>query len=477
MVSYSTLAAVDSCKVRKSEIISALSLALDLTEGQPQGHAVRACVIGMHVAREIGIPAGELGDLYYALLLKDAGCSTNSSKMANLLGSDDIQAKRNVKTTDWTRVCWESVKYALAHIHPTAPFLTRMRAILSIAINDKRNAREMVQVRCERGAAIARRVGFSEKTAEAIYCLDELWNGAGHPQGLRGREIPLFSRIMNLAQTAEVFYTERGASAAVEVVTLRKGRWFDPEVARAFHAVARRRDLWNDLRDAGNSVLAFSPENDVMSSSETVVNEKVVDDICLAFADVVDAKSPFTFRHSTGVAKAAVTIGEVLGLPAEDLKLLRRAGLLHDIGKLSVSNRILDKPGKLDDEEWQSVREHPRWSYEILRRVPGFARISDLAGSHHEKLDGTGYYRHRDAAQLCLPSRILAVADIYDALVADRPYREGLPVEKVLAIIERDAPRALDGDAVAALRHALCGRGSGALESSSDASHLELSPL
>jgi putative nucleotidyltransferase with HDIG domain len=307
----------------------------------------------MHIARQAGLPMEAQGDLYYALLMKDAGCSTNASRMFQMLGTDDIKAKRDVKTTDWTRVGWESLRYALSHVRTGAPFLERVRGLFDVALHQKRYGKEMIQIRCERGAGIARRIGLSEATATAIHSLDELWNGAGQPDGLRGRQIPVLARIMNLAQTAEVFYTARGPAAALEVTRKRSGRWFDPDLVKALHSAARG-SLWDDVENAAARVGTFEPRQDALPSDEATL-----DRICLAFADVIDAKSPFTYRHSVGVAAAAVSIAETLSLSRPEVTMIRRAALLHDIGKLGVSNAILDKPGKLTGEEWDAVKKHP----------------------------------------------------------------------------------------------------------------------
>jgi putative nucleotidyltransferase with HDIG domain len=272
----------------------------------------------------------------------------------------------------------------------------------------------------------------------------------GQPQGLRGEEIPLLSRIMNVAQTADVFYSaygKEGPVAAVEIVSKRSGRWFDPRLVKAFGSMAIKKSLWSDIENAAQRVIDLEPEAHILEA-----NDSSIDDICLAFADVIDAKSPFTYRHSTGVAGAAVAIARTLCLSESDVTLIRRAALLHDIGKLSVSNAILDKPGKLTEEEWQVVRRHPQHSLEILQRISSFRDLSEIAASHHEKLDGSGYFRHMSASQLSLPARILTVADIYDALSAKRPYRDALPLEKVFTIMQKDAPRALDVDCLDALK-------------------------
>jgi putative nucleotidyltransferase with HDIG domain len=182
------------------------------------------------------------------------------------------------------------------------------------------------------------------------------------------------------------------------------------------------------------------------------LDESRIDDICEAFAWVVDAKSPYTYRHSIGVAAAAVCIAETLDLPSETRTLLRRAGLLHDLGKLAVPSSILEKPGALSPAEWTVVRKHPHYTLEILSRIPGFETLAQVAASHHEKLDGSGYWRGLTAPHLSLPARILAVADVYDALAATRPYRGAMPSWTVMEILERETPHRLDADCVAALR-------------------------
>src|SRR5580658_955873 len=174
------------------------------------GHSVRSCMLGMRIAQHIGMPISDQGDLFYALLLKDAGCSSISSKLFKIHAADEIRAKRDVKLTDWTKVGWESLQYALTHVATGAPFLDRVRTLVSVAARQQTESCVLVKIRCERGASIARRLGFPEPVAQAIHSLDEHWNGGGYPAGLSHREIPLFSRIMNLSQTLEVFLVNRG---------------------------------------------------------------------------------------------------------------------------------------------------------------------------------------------------------------------------------------------------------------------------
>jgi putative nucleotidyltransferase with HDIG domain len=440
--------------VRRSEIISAFSYALDLTEGQPLGHSARSCLIGMRIAQQIGMSVQDRADLYYAMLLKDAGCSSNASRLFHILSADEIRAKRDVKLTDWTKIGWDSLEYAFSHVATGEGFLKRMETLFTVASHHKTNSGDLIKIRCERGASIARQLGFSDKVSDAIHSLDEHWNGKGYSRGLRGEEIPLFSRIANLAQTLEVFFTTHGPDAAIEAVTKRSGRWFDPNLVKAAASLGKFGALWLgvDREDVFKSVVALEPEQ-----SRVVLTEDMIDHICLAFAEVIDAKSPFTYKHSNGVADAALQMAEAFDMSSREKRHLRRAALLHDIGKLSVSNAILEKPGKLENDEWKAVKKHPYYTLEILRRVPGFETLKEDAAAHHERLDGSGYWRGWKGEQLSLSARILAVADVFDALHAKRPYRDSLPLEQVFSMLRKDAPHALDPDCVEALAAAKTG--------------------
>ena len=181
--------------IRTSELISALSYALDLTEGRSMGHSVRSCVMGMRLAQHIGLSMEEQSDLYYALLLKDAGCSSNSSRLFHILNADEIRAKRDVKTTDWTKVGFDSLNFALTHVATESPLPQRMWRLLQVAATQQVDSRDLVKIRCERGSFIAKKLGFSDAVAEGIHSLDEHWNGGGYPNHLMGEEIPIFSRI------------------------------------------------------------------------------------------------------------------------------------------------------------------------------------------------------------------------------------------------------------------------------------------
>ncbi len=424
----------ESAEVRLSEVVSALSYALDITEGQPAGHAVRTCIIGMRLADRLALSAAERSDLFYALLLKDLGCSSNAARLARIFQADDLALKRAHKVTDWTRG-GDSARYAFEHaLQGSAGPLRRAWHTVMIGFTEKGSGREMTETRCERGADIAGLLGLTPATQDAIRALDEHWDGAGLPYSRSGDAIPLLGRIAGLAQTVEVFATGFGVEAAFEVARARRGGWFDPALVDALLSLESDHAFWSTLlaTDQLEHVADLEPRDRVLLASEARL-----DQVAEAFARVIDAKSPYTARHSAGVAAIAVAIGRGMGCGPDDLVTLRRAGLLHDIGKLGISNRILDKPGRLTDQEMAEMRKHPRYSLEILVRVRRFAAFAELAAAHHERLDGQGYHLGLGGAQLGPLARVLAVADVCEALSAERPYRKALPRDEVLAIMRK----------------------------------------
>ncbi len=438
----------DAGELRLSEVVSALSYALDITEGQPEGHAVRSCMIGMRLAKEIYLTAKQRSALFYALLLKDLGCSSNASRVCYLFSADDRRAKRELKTSNWTKIGGK-ITYILKNAAPGGSLASRVASFMRVARAGATAARELVELRCDRGATIARKLAMPEETAIAIRSLDEHWDGQGHPYGAAGDDIPMLARIMGLAQTAEVFYRRGGMDAAMGVAKARSGTWFDPDLVKALHSIRGDAKFWermqaeNLLREA----MTFEPEERVVTATP-----ELLDNIAAGFGQVIDAKSPWTYRHSEGVAEIAGGIAEVMGFTPENVRLLRRAALLHDIGKLGISNLILDKPGKLNEEELGVMRKHPFWTRQILERVSGFRELAATAAAHHERLDGKGYDCGLDASRLGVETRILSVADMFEALAAKRPYRQDLTEEQVMDILTRNVGAGLDPACFEALK-------------------------
>jgi putative nucleotidyltransferase with HDIG domain len=418
--------------LRVSTVLEGLSHALDLTEGHPRGHATRTALIGLRLGRALQLAPGMQADLLYALLLKDAGCSANAALVCDLFGGCDHEVKRAVWERDWRRVP-EQLAHVFGYVARGRSLVARMRQFGKFALRGAQGSgTEIFAVRCERGAAIARMIGLSDAVVEAIRAMDEHWDGGGYPYQLRGDRTPLLARVIGLAQVAEIFWSDGGPDRAIDVARERRGRWFEPDLVDRFVDVARSPAFWAGLADVrlDRDLLALVP-----AGLEIPVDDALLDRIADAFALIIDAKSPYTFEHSTRVAAWSLAINERLGARAVDPVRLRRAALLHDLGKVTVPNTILDKPGPLDAAERQVVQRHPAFTLSLLQRVPVFGAFADDAANHHEWVDGGGYSRGLGGAALSTTARILAVADVLDALTSDRPYQKGMPLEGVEAVL------------------------------------------
>jgi len=439
---------IETTEIRFSEIISALSVALDITQGHPEGHCMRTALIGMRLAEELKLPLDDRSALFYALLLKDLGCSSNAAKIAYLFGADDQLVKRTARMIDWTKPA-QALSHCWRHCTPGGTVLQKLLKIAAIARLGKKGGQKIAEIRCERGANIARMLRLPDAAARAIYDLDEHWDGRGNPCGLQRGEISLLGRICCLAQTVEVFFSAYGVEAALDVAQQRSGQWFDPQLVKALFAVRTDEKFWQTLLslDLLTELSRWEPEDAVL-----LAGDSCLDRVAEAFAQVVDAKSPWTYQHSTRVAEITVGIAREFHCSEELERDLRRAALLHDIGKLGVSNLILDKPGKPTDDEMAQIRRHPEFSQRILEQVSAFGALAEVCGAHHERLDGKGYYRGLAGDQIPWVTRVLTVADICEAMSAKRPYRDAMGWDQICDILTRDKGKGIDGDCFEALQ-------------------------
>src|SRR5574343_333291 len=438
-----------TASLNRSELISALSHALDITEGQPEGHCVRCCWIGMHIGGRLGLNDDALWNLYYTLLLKDLGCSSNAARICALYLTDDLGFKRDFKSVGSSLP--QVLGFVLGHTGLKAPLSERFLSVLNIFQNGGEIAQELIDTRCQRAADIARQLRFPDPVAAGIFSLDEHFNGAGRPDQLVGRAIPLFSRIALLAQVVDVFHTAGGPSAALAEARERSGSWFDPELVCLLEEVAQDPAFWSTLSSPtlAQSVLALEP-----ATHAVPLDDDYLDDIAAAFGQVVDSKSPYTSGHSARVALYTDLIAETLGLSPERRRWLKRGALLHDVGKLGVSNSVLDKPGKLDAEEWAAVQAHAAYTEAILIRIGAFAELAKVSAAHHERLDGKGYPKGLSGDEICLETRIITTADIFDAITAERPYRGAVPIPKTLETMAENVGTAIDPQCFEALKQA-----------------------
>ncbi len=437
--------------LKLSELIGSLSYALDITEGQPAGHCVRCCWIGTQVGRRIGLPEEQLWELYYTLLLKDLGCSSNAARICALYLTDDLNFKHDYKQVGDSLP--QVLGFVLKHTGLKAGLAERFRSVMTILRDGPEIARDLVATRCQRGAEIAGLLRFPQGVSDGIYSLDEHWNGQGKPARLAGEAIPVYSRIALLAQVIDVFNMAAGRDAALREVRARAGQWFDPALVAAFEDVARADAFWDVLASPGidRAVADLQPAG----KAQHPLDDDYLDDIAIAFGQVVDAKSPYTSGHSERVALYTDMIAEALGLDAQRRRWLKRGALLHDVGKLGVSNSVLDKAGALDRAEWDAVKLHAEFTETILGRIAPFRELAAIAGAHHERLDGSGYPRGLGADDIRIETRIITTADIFDAITAARPYRGAIPIPQALDMMGKTVGSALDADCFDALRRAV----------------------
>lgn len=418
--------------IRLNDVVGAMSFALDLAEGQPLGHSVRTTMIGMRIAATLQLPEQDASALFYALLLKDLGCSSNAAAMSTLYGGDDRALKKAHRLIDWTDRL-DRTRYALRHSHQGSSNVMRGWHALRSGGRIRLARQEMARLKADRGADIAAMLAMPIATCDAIRSVDEHWDGNGVPHGLRGDAIPLLARIVGLAQTVEVFEHGFDVATAYSVAHQRRGRWFDPELVACLDRFRDDAVFWGRLQsaDARAELGEYEPPQRIVYADELRL-----DTVAEAFAKVIDAKSQFTARHSQNVAFLATRTAKEMGLPRRDVRAVRRAALLHDVGKLGVSSRVIDKPTRLDPNETAEMRRHTVYTYEILRGVNRFERVASLAASHHERLDGRGYHLGLGGDELNTLSRILAVADVCEALSSDRPYRPGVPIDATIQILD-----------------------------------------
>ena len=430
-----------------AQILGSFSYALDLTEGQPAGHSVRSCWIGSRIGKAIGLSESERHQLYYAILLKDLGCSSNAARICELYEVDDRAFKQDYKTVGTNLAA--TLHFVFSRTASGASWGHRAAVVGNILRNGDSIAQDLITTRCTRGSDIARSLRFPEPVCESIYHLDEHWDGSGRPGRLRGDAIPLYSRIALLAQIADVFHQHAGPQAALDELRRRAGVWLDPELVEVAIRLGGDDAFWADLKSPFLEVklTAFAPPEHAIA-----VDDDYLDDIAAAFGSVIDAKSPFTCGHSRRVADYTSRVATEMGVLAPRRRWLHRAALLHDVGKLGVSNVILDKPASLDDARMDLDARPCRCT--PARSSAASAPCPISPRSPRRITSGSTAPAIRSAStdvEISRETRIITACDYYDALTADRPYRAALPQAEALEIMRAEVGTALDPDCFAAL--------------------------
>lgn len=399
--------------VTLTEIVGTLSLAADLGLGQPLEHVARSCLIAVRLAERLGADEAERATTYRVALLAWVGCTADSHETAALLG-DDIAARAGSYGVDLAGVA--GVRYLVGRAASHGPLRHRVRRTAALALTRGAPVRALMETHCQVTASLAARLGWEPRIGELLAQTFARWDGRGTPSGLSGDRIGLPTRIVQLADDVEVHHRRGGTAAAVAAARAGSGREFDPAVVAEFVRSGPRildalpaDTSWPELIAADPGPRALTPDE--------------LDAALEAVADFVDLKSPWFAGHSRGVADLAAAAARRAGHPDADVRELRRAGLLHDLGRTGVPNTVWDKPGPLTAVERERVELHSYYTDRVLRRVPGLAAVGRIAGSAHERLDGSGYHRGLPAAAVPASARILAAADTYHAMREPRPHR------------------------------------------------------
>ncbi len=435
---------------RRAELVAALSLGLDLGLGQPMDHMLRAAVIATRLADRVGLDADRRGVVFYAQLLSWIGCQADSPELTALF-VDEIAFRAGTFPVDLQGL--DRARYFLGQAgHGRSPAAAGW-AVARMLATGPRAMQQLIDSHYASAGALADRLGMGVRVRDAIHHTFERWDGTGLPRGIGGEAIPIEMRLVHVADVSEVHLREHGPDAAIEVARRRRGTQFDPLVVDALCFASR--DVLDGLDgfDIWPVALGEAPDLD------RPLSDAELDDLLMAMGDFIDLKSPFRQGHSRRVAELSGAAGRLAGLTEAQQRDLRRAGWVHDLGRLGVPNSIWDKAGRLSSTERERVRLYPYFTQRMFGRVPGLAGVAALAGSHRERLDGSGFSKGVDATFLTMPARLLAVADRLATLTEPRAGRVALDLPDAVRVLDHDAGAGLlDPAAVAAVAAAAGGR-------------------
>ncbi len=430
--------------LRLAELIAALSLASDLGMGQPMESALCSCVLAVRLGETLGFSESELRGAYYQALLRYIGCNAETYMLAAIAGDElalrgDFATADTGNTSEVLGLTIRSIRQANEGASPL--HLAHMVAQGLLAFTQIKEG--FVVGHCQVAQRLAARLGFEDTIQRALIQSFERWDGRGIPGAFKGEHIAPAVRVVALAQDVIHFHRLGGVEAAVTLAQERKGTAYDPRMVERFCQQAAHLLAGLEEEPSWEVMLSLEP------GARTSLSETQFDAACSAIADFADIKSPYTLGHSRGVAELAASAASRCGLPEADVVTIRRAGLLHDVGRVGVSTGIWVKPGPLSEREWERVRMHPYFTERVLARPPALARLGALASFHHERLDGSGYHRGVPASMLSPAARILAAADVYHAMIEPRPHRPARTPEAAAEELRREVRAGrLDSEAV-----------------------------
>ncbi|QGG47171.1 HD domain-containing phosphohydrolase [Heliorestis convoluta] len=375
-----------------TRLLAALSMSLDYTREGLTSHHRRVTYIALSLGQKMNLSSEKMYTLFCASTLHDIGAITFADK------------------------------HKLANIEIVSP-----------------------EVHCEKGYQFLKGMSQFHHSALIIRHHHHRWN---QPAPDIDSDLLTLSYLIHLADRIEVLLTPSYILSQRKCVIdkIRKlfGSYFPPEYEDLLLETVKKESFWLDLESI---YLDNIIENMLIPTPHIEMRSQEIKDIASIFASIIDSKSRFTHRHSSLVCATSKELARLAGFSGEQTAQMEVAGLLHDLGKLSVPESILEKQGSLTPEEYDFIKQHTYHTYHILNHIPGFSTIAEWAAYHHERLDGCGYPFHIDGASLSTGSRIVAVADIFSALAEDRPYRLGMKQEKITDILQKMVKgKGIDGD-------------------------------
>ena len=427
--------------IRLAELVAAFSLATDLGLGQPMEHVLRSWVIAARLGDRWGLDAGGRPALYYVVTLAWAGCVADTPEVAAWFG-DDIAYRRDSFGVDRAGIPF--MTYSLRRAGAGGSAAHRLRLAATLVLTGGAAISRGFMNHCLTTARLAERFGLGEDVCEPLQQVFTRWDGKGVPAGVGGEEITQSIRLFHVADTVEVIHRTHGAEAAVQLARSWRGRQFDPAVADIFSKTAG--DVLVNLEETADWDGLIGREPGLQGQ----LTEGELDAALEAVADFTDLRSASRAGHSRAAAELAAQAAELCGLPEADIRTVRRAGLVHDLGLHGVPATILDKPGRLSASEFERLRLHSYYRERMLAKPSGLARIGAVATLANERLDGSGYHRGLAGAAIPAAGRVLAAADAYQAMTEPRPQRSALTPRAATDALRADvragrlAPAAVD---------------------------------
>ena len=433
--------------LRLAELLGALSLACDLAHRQPAETGLKDAVLSVAFARHLGLPNEEVRDAYYLALLYNAGCMGAAEEVGRLSAGDDASMRHAYGEADYADMP-QLFRLAVTELAVQFGPVDRARAVMTMMTAPRHTMWDLTFACCEVAARLAERLGAGPNVARALGEVYGRWDGKIFPLPA-GEGLSRVARLSHLIRVAQVHSIDKGRAGAAEVVRKRRGNELDPKLADAFLQV--HDEVFSVLGDGSvwDQALEAEPQ------PHRLIPQSQLEDLTLAFADFADIKSTFTLGHSRRVGELAGIGASCLALPPAEQELARRAGYVHDLGGVSVPQRVFTKNGPLNRPELEAVRLHAYHTERILNAARSLRPLGAVAGLHHERLDGSGYHRGAKAVSQSQTARIVATAEAYQAMLEPRSWRPAFtPSDAAKRLSDQAAGGLLDRASVMAVLEA-----------------------